>query len=677
MTELRIEPFVIPAANLGPENPLPVFRDPVADKPVDAEANNIPPEDREGLGWATGSRVLPYRVQDGYDRARDPREFVSVVLENEFLRVRVLPEVGGKVWSVFAKPENRDLLLSNPVYQPGNLALRNAWTSGGIEFNIGQIGHHYHTCETLHAGIVEGPQGDKVLRLYAWERIKRVPYHLDLWLPEGSRFLFIRVRIINPHDHDLPMYWWTNMGVPEDPGGRVITPADTTYHGLKVWDCPVINGIDYSYCTQVKRAYDLFFRILPGQRPWEVSVDREGAGIVHTSTARLRGRKLFAWGMNQGGRRWQEFLHAPGYNNKEIQAGLAYTQSHSARMPAREQWTWTEAIGHFAMDASKAHSANWQEAYTAAGEVLEGTLPAAEVERVDAALAAIADKPAERLVCRGLGWAALEKRRAARMGDASGLPDVLDFDANDLTADQAPWVALLEQGALPETDPAQEPGQFQIQPEWQALLEQSLTGGGDHWLTWLHLGVMKLEAADLKGAKEAWETSLQRRQSSWAWRNLAVWHLRQSNPASALAAYEQALQVGVPPVAVAVEYARHLLKLDDMPALAKMLAGLPEEMRGHERLRLAAAWVALYEERFDDVRAALQGQFATIQEGERSLSDLWFALHEREMAKREGLEVDEALKARVRHECPPPWEIDFRMSVEGDDLYIPPQAGDA
>lgn len=677
MTELRVEPFVIPAANLGPENPLPVFRDPKPDRPVDFEANNIPPEDREGLGWATGSRGLPYRVQDGYDRGRAPREFVSVVLENEFLRVRVLPEVGGKVWSIYAKPENRDLLLSNPVYQPGNLALRNAWTSGGIEFNIGQIGHHYHTCETLHAGVVEGPEGAQVLRLYAWERVKRVPYHLDLWLPEGSRFLFVRVRIINPHEHDLPMYWWTNMGVPEDPGGRVIVPADTTYHGAKVWDCPVINGIDYSYCTQVKRAYDLFFRIPPGQRPWEVSVDQQGAGLVHASTGRLRGRKLFAWGMNQGGRRWQEFLHTAGYNNKEIQAGLAYTQSHSARMPAGAQWTWTEAIGAFAMDSAKAHSESWQEAYTAAGEVLEGLLPQAELERRDAALGAVADTPAERMICRGPGWAALEKLRAAKMGDEVGLPAALAFETDDLTPDQSPWLGLLEHGALAETDPAQEPGQFQIQPEWQALLEESLTHGGDHWLTWLHLGIMKLEAGDVEGAKEAWETSLQRRPNSWAWRNLAVWHLRQNDPAAAVAAYEQALQVGTIPAAIAVEYARHLLRTDDMPALAGLLARLPETMRGHERLRLAAAWVALHEERFDDVRAALQGEFATIQEGERSLSDLWSALHERETARREGVEVDEALKARVRQECPPPWKIDFRMSVEGDDLYIPPQAGDA
>lgn len=674
MTNLRVEPFILPAANLGLENPLPVFRDPNIGHPVDFEANHIPPEDREGLGWATGSRVLPYRIQDGYDRAREPREFLSVVLENEFLRVRVLPEVGGKVWSIFAKPENRELLLSNPVYQPGNLALRNAWTSGGIEWNIGQVGHHYHTCETLHAGVLDGPGGAPVLRLYAWERVKRVPYHLDLCLPGGARFLYVRVRIINPHDHDLPMYWWTNMGVPEYPGGRVIAPADTAYHGLKVWDCPVINGIDYSYCTQIKRSYDLFFRILPGRRPWEVSLDRNGAGILHTSTARLRGRKLFAWGMNQGGRRWQEFLHAPGYNNKEIQAGLAYTQSHSARMPAGAQWTWTEAMGYFAMNSRKAHSADWQEAYTAAGEVLESALPRAEVERMDGALAEIAGKPVRRLICRGPGWAALELQRAAKQGDNAGIPSELSFEADDLTPAQMPWLALLEQGALPETDPKAEPGHFQIQSEWQALLENSLTRGGDHWLTWFHLGVMKLEAGDADGARSAWETSLRRRPSSWAWRNLAVWHLRQGDVAAAAAAYEQALRTGSAPVAIAVEYSRHLLRINDVPALGALLARLPDEMRGHERLRLAAAWVALHEGRFDEVRVALRGQFATIQEGERSLSDLWFALHEREAAKEAGTEVNEALKARVRQECPPPWEIDFRMSVEGADLYIPPQA---
>jgi hypothetical protein len=471
------------------------------------------------------------------------------------------------------------------------------------------------------------------------------------------------------------MYWWTNMGVPEYPEGRVIVPADTTYHGLTVHDCPVIKGLDYSYCTHVKRSYDLFFRIPPDRRPWEVSVDQEGKGIVHTSTRRLRGRKLFAWGMNQGGRRWQEYLQTADYHNKEIQAGLAYTQSHSVRMPAGETWTWTEAIGYFAMDPDLAHSPDWQQAYTAADEVVEAALPEEELSRLDAVLGTVSTHAPSRLLFRGLGWGALENERCERTGEASGIPDELPYGPDDLTAEEQPWLELLETGALPLRDPEQDPGQFMVQPEWRALLEASVAEGrGDHWLSWLHLGVMRLEDGDAAGAREAWETSLQRSPSAWAWRNLAVLSRREENEAAARECYEQALQVGAPPVALAVEYAGHLLRAGDMDRLAAFLGEMSPAIRGHERLRLAAGWVALHEKRFADVRVTLRQEFATIQEGERSLSDLWFGLHEQELAAAEGVEVDEALKQRVYAEFPPPWEIDFRMSVEGDDLYVPPQA---
>lgn len=675
MTQLRVEPFVIPAANLGPENPLPVFRDPHQDHPVDFAANNIPPEDHEGLGWQTGMRVLPYRIQDNYDRGRAEREFLSVVLENDHLRVQVLPEVGGKVWSVYAKPQGRELLLSNPVYQPGNLALRNAWTSGGIEWNIGQVGHHYLTCSPVHAAEVAGPGGAPILRLYAWDRVKQVPYHLDLFLPPDSEFLFTRVRIINPHPTTIPMYWWTNIGVPEYPEGRVITPADTTYHGLKVHDCPVINGIDYSYCTHIKRAYDLFFRIPPDRRPWEVSVDQQGEGIVHTSTRRLKGRKLFAWGMNQGGRRWQEFLHAPGYNNKEIQAGLAYTQSHSVPMPAHTTWTWTEALGYFAMDAAQAHDPNWQTAYTAADEALDARLTEAELERWDAELGRYADAMPRELYNRGLGWAALEQERAALSGEDTGIPAGMPFSIADLTEDQEPWRELLHEGALPEGDPTVEPGQFQTQPGWQELLEASIAAGrSDHWLAWLHLGVMKLEAGDPCGARAAWETSLARTPNPWAWRNLAVLALRDDDHDRAHECYAAALQTTPVHPSLAVEYSRYLLRRDELSVLDEFLATLPAALRAHERLRLAAGWVALHRDRFDEVHQVLSGEFATIQEGERSLSDLWFALHEKQISLHEGRGVDDEIRARVRRDSPPPWAIDFRMSVEGDDLYVPPQA---
>ncbi|MHB8995328.1 MAG: DUF5107 domain-containing protein [Armatimonadota bacterium] len=674
MTELRVEPYLIPAAEIGPENPLPVFRAPQHDTTVDYSAHNIPEEDRLGLGCGTGRRVLPYRMQDGYTRQRSPRAFISLVLENEYLRVTVLPEVGGKVTSIFHKPLQRELIYRNPVFQPGNLALRNAWTSGGIEWNTGQVGHHYHTCSPVHCARVEGLDGAPVLRLYAWERIKRFPYQIDLHLPPGSPFLFARVRIINPNDEQIPMYWWTNIGMLEPDGGRVLVPADTTYHGLTVYDCPVIKGLDYSYSTQVKRAYDLFFRIKEGQRPWEAYFDREGRGFVHTSTARLRGRKLFAWGMGQGGRRWGEYLAAPDMPYVEIQAGLAYTQSHTVPMPPKTAWTWTEAMGYFEADPTLVHSDNWQEAHAEGERVLEGMLPRQELEGLDAAMAAVTTREPAEMLFEGTGWAALEKRRAATFGEDSGLPPELPFTDGDLAEDQEPWLQLLQTGVFPERDPQDDPGQFQVQEEWRALLEKSISSGrSDHWLSWLHLGVMKMEAEDTEGAREAWGKSLERSRNAWALRNLSVIETRAGDEEAAATLLAEAVSVGPVVPSLVSEYVALLLKLNRYDAADELLKALPKAVRQSERLRMAAGWVALHFERFEEVEETLRQDFATVQEGELTLSELWFSLQEKKLVLAEGAEITEELKARVRRDFPPPYAIDFRMSQEGDDKYVPPQ----
>jgi len=674
VTELRVEPYVVPAADLGPENPLPMFRAPNADSEIDFEANNIPEEDRPGLGWQTGRRVLPYRIQDGYNRKRRPREFVSLVLENEFVRATVLPEIGGLVTSIVHKPLDRELLYCNPVFQPGNLALRNAWVSGGIEWNTPQIGHHYLTCSPVHAARVIGGGGDPVLRLYAWDRVKCFPYQIDLHLPTGSRFLFAHVRLINPHDHEIPMYWWTNIGVPEYSGGRVLCPADTTYKGCTVTDCPVIDGLDYSYCTRIINAYDLFFRIPAEQRRWEALIDEDGLGLIHTSTERLKGRKLFAWGMGPGSRRWNDYLSVPDNPFQEIQAGLAYTQSHSVPMPARTEWAWTEALGYFESDPEITHSPNWQEAYSEAGKLLEAMLPRDAVDCFHEKAAAVARRRPDEVLFRGLGWGALEKRRSAQARQESGIPEELPFDDADLGPEQKPWLALLEDGRLPARDRLADPGQYQTQEEWRALLEDGLANGrGDNWLAWLHLGVMKMEADDLEGAEEAWNKSLERAENAWALRNLSVVEDRAGNTDAACELLARALAVGPVVPALVAEYARLLLQLGRYEALQHLLDGLSESVRSHERIRLLAAQVALHFDRFTEVEEVLGEDFATIQEGEVTLSELWFAMHEKKVATAEGIPIDDDLRARVRQDFPPPPEIDFRMSLSEDDKYVPPQ----
>jgi len=676
MTELRVEPYAIPAAEIGAENPLPVFRAARHNRSIDFAAHHIPAEDRPGLGVATGARVLPYRIQDGYTRQREPRQLDSIVLENEVLRVRVLPGVGGKVTSIFHKPLRRELIYRNPVFQPGNLAIRNAWTSGGIEWNAGQVGHHYHTCAPVHCARIRGVDGTPALRLFVWERIKRFAYHIDLHLPPRSPWLWAYVRIINPHDHEIAMYWWTNIGMLEPDGGRVLAPADTTYHGLTVHECPVINGLDYSYSTRVKRSYDLFFRIPDGHRRWEAYVDRAGQGFVHTSTARLRGRKLFAWGMGQGGRRWGEYLAAPNLPYTEIQAGLAYTQSHTVPMPGQTQWDWTEAMGYFEADPLRLHAENWREAYTAAEQALEQILPSAEVQQRHAEMKILGTREPEQVLFRGYGWAALEQRRAAHAGEDCGIPPELPFADADLGPDQEPWLQLLQTGAFPERDPQEEPGQYQIQEEWQALLEASIAAGkSDHWLAWLHLGVMHMEAEDTTGAEQAWRASLERQRNAWALRNLAELNRRAGRLETATALFAEAAAVGPMTAALAAEHLALLLEMKQFEAADTLLAALPPDVRHAERIRLAAGWVALHLGRLTEVEETLKHDFATVREGELTLSELWFALQEKKQAKARAMPLDDAFRARIRRDSPPPYQLDFRLSQEGDDKYIPPQAG--
>jgi hypothetical protein len=673
LTTLRIESYNLPAAELGPENPLPVFRAEKVDGERQAD-DSVPAEDKRYIGWQTGQRVLPHRMQDEYSRARAMRAFRAAVLENEFLRATFLPELGGHLASLVYKPNGRELLERNPAFQPANLALRNAWWSGGIEWNVSHPGHHYLTCSPVFAARVTGNGADPVLRLYEWDRVKRFPWQLDFHLASGSRFLYLRGRVINPHEYAIPMYWWTNIGVAELPGARTLVPADetvchdrTALHFLK--PLPHIFDTDISYATQVPFSNSFFFRIPDGQRRWVAVLDEQGAGFVETSTDTLRGRKMFAWGMGQGGRRWQEYLSMPGHAYLEIQAGVARTQMECLPLPAHTEWTWTEAFGFLQADRKSVHSRDWSSAWRAADEALEASLPRQSVEQADRQFAALSRKPVDEVLHTGSGWGALERKRAAADGERDGIPQELPFDSATLGPDQAPWLGLLTDGALPESET---PGSFMVQPEWHDRLQKSVESGrSDHWLGWLHLGTMRLEAFDKVGARQAWEKCLAIRRTGWALRNLSVLAAREGRHDESLDLLRQAWEAGPKVAPLAVEYVRGLAQAKDKPVgsqqrpawqvLSDFVRSLPGVVRSHERLQLLAAEAMLKAGDLAFLESLFERDLAAIREGEVTLTDLWFALRERKLAAKEGLPLDDALRARVRREFPPPSRIDFRM----------------
>ncbi|NOR82693.1 MAG: DUF5107 domain-containing protein [Ardenticatenales bacterium] len=660
----------MPSAELGDENPLPPLRSGRDLHAIREAAPEIPVNMLHNMAHGHLPNIMPYTLQDGYTREVQRRDLRVAVLENDILRATFLLELGGRLWSLIHKPTGRELLAVNPTVQLANLALRNAWFSGGVEWNIGTIGHTPFTCSPLFAAHVAGPNGLPVLRMYEWERIRGTPYQIDAYLPDGSPVLFVRVRIINPHDQAVPMYWWSNIAVPETPDTRVLIPAESAYRfnysNLDIIPVPRAQDLDISYASQIPHSADFFYHIPEGRWPWITALDGTGQGLVQVSTERLKGRKLFVWGTGSGGRQWQKFLSPTGQPYIEIQAGLARTQLEHVPMPPGE-WTWLEAYGLLATNPAAAHGDDWAQAQRAVESSLEQLICHEDLQAEFARSAGWADLPLAEIWQRGSGWGTLERIRREAAGEPPFCSEALVFDDESLSEAQTPWRGLLRDGAMPTTDPDKAPSGYLVQAEWRAMLEEALHAGrGTNWLAWLHLGVMQHYVRDREGARRAWELSLACDRTPWAMRNLAVLALEDELFEDASQLYIAAWRMAPTIIPLAVECGRAQIKAGRPGEWLALLDELPKSLRFAGRIRLLEAQAALAVGDFDTVARffAAKPIVEDLREGEISLSQLWFDYHEQRLSAAENIQVDEQLQARVRREFPMPQEFDFRMIIE-------------
>lgn len=650
MTTLRCGNLSISAADIGPNNPLPPLRS-VSDLHASDEIHGVDPEMDAGIRYGRLTSILPYLLQDGYGRDRKQASLDTIVLENDILRATFLPGYGGRLWSLIDIGSGRELLHRNPIFQPANLALRNAWFAGGVEWNIGATGHTPLTCSPLHAVRVAGPEGAPVLRLYEWERIREVVYSLDFWLPAGSPMLFVGVRIVNPQDHDVPMYWWSNIAIPQTDDLRILAPADSAYqfgYGKTVHtiSIPVSEGEDLTYPASRPHASDVFFDTGGSRTPWIAGLDRQGIGLVQASTQLLRGRKLFVWGQEGGGRKWQEFLSGPDASYCEIQAGLARTQLERLRMPSHAQWSWVEAYGKIEADPIAVHGSDWELARDAVERELTEMLP--DLNAIQDQFASWADQEPEEILQHGSGWGALEQRRRHALDcetmDLPGTP----FDAASLGPEQAPWLELLESRVVPSGEPCSYVGS-----SWRSVLDDAR----DTPEAWLHRGVIAWQEDRRDDARAAWAQAPE----SWlAKRNLAV---ASDDPAAAAELFLQAHADRPDLLPLTVETLRGLLRAG-RPETA--LGLIDEELRtcNDGRVRMIEIESALALGNLDRVAAVFASGFIVpdIREGETSLSDLWFAFQEMRVAAARNRPLQDTERRQIRTENPVPRDYDFRVN---------------
>lgn len=649
---LRFGKIKIKGAELGESSCLPDIKN---DDYIHAAVNvseKVSAEDKANLGKGMISTLLPYQVQNGYNRERKELEFDGAILENEYLKAVFVPELGGRLWSLYDKKKKKDLLYANDVFQPCNLALRNAWFSGGVEWNMGIKGHNPLTCSRLFTEECEDKSGNPMLRMYEFERIREAVYSITAKLEEDV--LLVNVTLENTSDEDKYMYWWSNIAVDETPDTRVIVPAEETFYCsyteggyfLDVSALPYMDGVDVTYATNLTRSRDFFYKIPEDEQKWIAAVDKDGYGLVHMSTKELKGRKLFAWGQGAGGKHWNRWLSDSQKSYIEIQAGLLKTQLEHFVMKANSIISWTEGYSPVNANSILVHGKDF---HAATDEIKNRIYYKQKIVR--SADLTVGEKAVLRY--NGSGWGALEN-----MFREKPVSNIVCFPKESIQDDEAEWLELLQSGKMITPDTRSRIKSYVKGKKWLELTEKAT----DSWYKYYQMGVILYTEGKTDEAYSAFEKSIECSPNCWAYRNLAQIEKNEyGNAMKAVLYMENAVREKNDYQPLWVNYAEALFANNGYEKWIELYENeIPEDLMKNGRLKMLYALALSKTDLYMKALEVLTDNFVMpdIKEGEFSISHIWLEIH-RKMLSEKG--INGLNDSEIYEKYPLPYELDYRM----------------
>jgi len=324
-------PLVIPTYELNTPNPYPALLD------------------WQRRKWRP---VYPYPFLDSLGTQKTNKSWNAVYLENEYLKVTVLPELGGHVYQIFDKTLNRDIIYSNPVMKYAMVALRGAWVSGGIEWNFPD-GHTLTTVSPIDYVTRTEPDGSAAVVVGDTERVQGMQWQVILRLRPGTRVLETEVTLNNRRPVPGRYWYWSTAGAPAAPDLRFNYPMREAYpHAFwPVFKFPKEKGVDIGRFSEVPNFLSLFAR--DSKRDYfGVYYEQADWGVVHVADHRaLPGKKTWTWGTDDNGDIWIDKLTDGGGQYVEFQGGRFETQmEHQFIAPHRvehfyEYWFGVQRMG--------------------------------------------------------------------------------------------------------------------------------------------------------------------------------------------------------------------------------------------------------------------------------------------------------------------------------------------
>ena len=372
---------------------------------------------------------------------------------------------------------------------------------------------------------------------------------------------------------------------------------------------------DVSNPLLAQRVADYFFQVPSERRPWIAAVQADGRGLVQTSTARLRGRKLFCWGTAAGGRHWQEWLCGPGSRYLEIQAGLATTQLEHLRLEAGAEISWAEAYAPIEAAPGLVHG-SWSDALDKVAELVARAVPEVELDAWHRWWRAeVADRAPQQLMA---GSGAGEAELVVRGEDPDGLSGT-PF-GQPLFDGFRHLVALARTGEVDQDAVGAEVLVPPTTDRWDAVLDRAADG----WWGRLMIAIRSHARGDLEEARLGYLRSNQLTSTPWAARGLALLAGTRGDHISAAALYDRAVAQAPTCLPLLVEATDQLLAAGRPAACLAMINAAPERIAVHGRLVLQRARALLADGQVAAARALLEAgiEVPDLREGE-TLGELW------------------------------------------------------
>ena len=266
-------------------------------------------------------KVYPLPVTEKISDTKEDVSYHAVYLENEYLKLMILPELGGRIQRALDKTNNYDFVYYNHVIKPALVGLAGPWISGGIEFNWPQH-HRPSTYAPVDYLLKENPDGSCTVHLSEIDKMYGTKGMASITLYPGKAYIEIKGRLYNNTDLPQTFLWWANPAVPVNDHTYSVFPPDVNAvmdHGKRaVSTFPIATGeyykYDYSAGVDISRYKNV--KVPTSYMAAHSDYDFIGnydenreAGLLHVADHHVSpGKKQWTWGNGDFGRTWDKNL---------------------------------------------------------------------------------------------------------------------------------------------------------------------------------------------------------------------------------------------------------------------------------------------------------------------------------------------------------------------------------